>query len=100
MTSVLGHDALVFGTGVWGGAMASPIASYLAQLDSLEGRRVACLVTGFFPANWGRNQTLAQMKAVCEAKGATVIGSGSVWWPSFRRKQQIAETVAQLSGLF
>ena len=95
-----GYDALVLGAPTWGGQMAAPMASYLTQLDSLEGKTVACLVTGIFPAGWGRSQTLAQMKETCEAKGAAVSGAGSVGWLSFRRKQQIAETVAQLSQLF
>jgi multimeric flavodoxin WrbA len=95
-----GYDALVLGTPTWGGAMASPMATYLAQLDTLAGKPVACLVTGFFPAGWGRNQTLAQMKEVCQGLGATVVGTGSVGWLSFRRKRQIEEVVAQLCGLF
>jgi flavodoxin len=95
-----GYDALVFGAGTWGGSIPSPMATYLAQLDSLAGVRVACLVTGFFSAKMGRAQNLAQMKAVCEDKGATVVGGGSVGWLSFRRKRQIVEVVEQLSQLF
>jgi multimeric flavodoxin WrbA len=97
---IAGYDALVFGTPTWGGAMASPMATYLAQLDTLADKPVACLVTGVFPANWGRNQNLAQMKETCENLGATVVGTGSVGWWSFRRKRQIEEAVAQLCGLF
>jgi flavodoxin len=95
-----GYDALVLGTPTWGGAMASPMATYLARLDTLAGKPVACLVTGFFPADWGRNQTLAQIKETCEGLGATVVGTVSVGWLSFRRKRQIEESVAQLCGLF
>jgi flavodoxin len=95
-----GYDALVFGTPVWGGSPASPMATYLAQLTPLEGIPVACLVTGFFPADWGRNQTLAQLKETCEAKGATVRGLGSVGWWSFSRRRQITEVVEILSKLF
>jgi flavodoxin len=95
-----GYDALVFGTPTWGGAMASPMATYLAQLDTLADKPVACLVTGIFPADWGRNQNLAQMKETLEGLDATVVGTGSVGWLSFRRKRQIAETVAQLSSFF
>jgi tRNA-dihydrouridine synthase/flavodoxin len=94
-----GYEALVLGTPVWGGTPASPMASYLAQLASLQGKRVVCLVTGFFPASWGRNQALAQLRATCEEKGATVRGTGSVGWWSFQRKRQIAEVVEYLSGL-
>ena len=82
------YDALVFGAPVWGGAPAPPMTSYLEQIASLEGKRVVCLATGIFPAGWGRNQTVAQMQEICESKGATACGSGSVGWLSFRRKRQ------------
>jgi multimeric flavodoxin WrbA len=98
--SIFGYDALLFGTCVRGGAMAAPMAGFLAQMASLDGLPVACLVTGFFPPNLGRNQTLAQMKAACAVKGARVLGAGSVGWFSLRRRRQIAEVVAHLSGLF
>ena len=95
------YDALVFCAPVQGGVPAAPMASYLEQVASLEGKRVACLVTGFFPAaGWGRNQTIAQMKAVCEAKGATVCGAGSVGWFTLNRKSQISQVVDSLSALF
>jgi multimeric flavodoxin WrbA len=92
------YDALVFATPVRGGTPAPPMASYLAQLPSLQGKRVACLVTGVFPAGWGRNQTLAQMAETCTSKGATVCGSASVWWWSLRRRKQIAAAVDDLAS--
>jgi len=97
---VSGYEALVFGAPVHGGLPAPPMAQYLEHIDSLEGKRVACLVTGLFPPGLGRNQALAQMEAVCESKGATLCGSGSVGWLSLRRKRQIASTVESLAALF
>jgi menaquinone-dependent protoporphyrinogen IX oxidase len=95
------YDALVLGTCVRGGEPALPMASYLALLPSLQSRKVACLATGFFPvASWGRDQTLARMKEVLEAKGATVCGSGSVGWFSLSRRRQIVELVEAFSKLF
>lgn len=94
------YDALVFCSPVWGGTLASPMASYLGQVASLEGKRVACLVTQLFPPALGGNQTLAQMKEICESKGATVCGSGDVSWLHLRRRQKIAEAVDSLSRLF
>jgi flavodoxin len=98
--AIQGYDALVFGASVRGGVPAPPMASYLEQLTSLQGKKVACLVTGFFPAGWGRNQTMARMVEICESKGATVCGTGSVGWFSLRRRQQMAGVVRDLSGLF
>jgi len=94
------YDALVFGCPVWGGTMSSAMTSYLEQATSLQGKKVACLVTHFFPRGWGGNQTISQMKEVCESKGATVCGSGSVSWFPLSRKRRIAEVVDDLSGLF
>ena len=95
-----GCEALVFGTSVQGGTPAPPMASYLDQLASLQGVQVACLVTGFFPPGWGRDQTLARMREICASRGATFCGSGSVGWLSFSRKRQIAEVVEALSKRF
>jgi len=95
------YNALIFATGVQGGEPAPRMASYMAQLPCLQGKEVACLATGFFPvAGWGRDQTLAKMQEVCEIRGATVCGSGSVGWFSLTRKRQIVEVVEALSGLF
>ena len=94
------YEALVFGSPVRGGVPAPPMMSYLEQVTSLEGKKVACLVTGFFPPGWGRNQTVAQMIEICESKGATVCGSGSVGWSSLQRKRQISKVVDSLSALF
>jgi flavodoxin len=94
------YDALVLGTPVWGGTPAVPMRNYLEKIPSLAGKKVACLVTGFFPAGWGRNQAIAKMNASCEAKGATIHGSGSVGWFSLKRQQQIAAAVDSVSALF
>jgi menaquinone-dependent protoporphyrinogen IX oxidase len=94
------YDALVICSPVWGGTLALPMASYLGQVTSLEGKKVACLVTQLFPPALGGNQTLAQMKEICESKGAIVCGSGDVSWLHLRRKRKIAEVVDSLSQLF
>jgi flavodoxin len=93
------YDVVVFACPVRGGTPAPPMRSFLEGLPTLMGKRVVCLVTGILPAAWGREQTLAQMVALCESKGATVVGSGSVWWLSLNRGRQIDDVVDQLSGL-
>ena len=94
------YDALVFGSPVRGGMMPPAMTSYLEQVTSLRGKKVACLVTHFFPPGWGANQTINQMKEICESKGATVCGSGNVGWPRLGRKRQVADVVDNLSRLF
>jgi NAD(P)H dehydrogenase (quinone) len=94
------YNALVFCAPVQGGAPAPAMGSYLKQMTSLQGKKVACLVTGIFPARWGRNQAIAQMVETCSSKGATVCESGSVGWWSLGRRRQIAEVVDRLSRLY
>lgn len=94
------YDALVFGSPVWGGHMSAPMTSYMEQIPSLEGKKVVCLVTRFFFRGWGADQTIALMQKVCESKGGTVCGSGSVRWLSLNRKRQIAREVDRISELF
>jgi flavodoxin len=91
------YDALVFGSPVRGGGMPPAMMNYLEQVTSLQGKKVAFLVTHFFPQAWGANQTIAQMKAICESKGATVCGWGDVGWPRLGNKRRIAEVVDHLT---
>jgi flavodoxin len=94
------YGAVVLGSPVRGGVPAGPMMSYLEQVASLEGKKIACLVTGFFPAAWGRDQTVARMKEICESKGGIVCRCGSVGWFSLRRKRQISQVVDSLSRCF
>jgi hypothetical protein len=97
---VAAYDALVFGSPVRGGIMPPAMTSYLEQITSLQGKRVVCLVTHFFPPGWGANQTINQMIEICESKGVTVCGSEDVGWPRLRQTRQIADVVDRLSRLF
>jgi NAD(P)H dehydrogenase (quinone) len=95
------YDALVFGSPVQAFSLCQAMVAYLKQVPSLQGKKVACLVTQAFPYPWlGGNRAIRQMKRACDSKGATVCGSGIVNWMKKRREQQIVEVVDQLSGLF
>lgn len=95
------YKALVLGCPVRGGTPAPPMLTFLEQVESLQGKMVALLVTGFFPFDgWGRNQTIAQLEEICESKGATVSGSESVGWFSLNRKRQISDAVEGLHQRF
>jgi len=74
---------------------------YLKQVGSLQGKKVACLVTQFFPYPWmGGNRAIRQMRKLYEAKGATVLGSGVVNWAKSRREKTTTRAIDRLSGLF
>ena len=96
--AVEGYDAVVLACPVRGGAPPPPMVSYLQGIPSLQGKKVALLVTGFFPASVGANLTLAAMKEVCATKGATTCGTGGVRWFGPGRQRQIARVVEELAG--
>jgi len=94
------YDALVFGSPVRGGIMPPAMTSYLEQVTSLQGKKIVCFVTHFFQPGWGANQTINQIKKICESKGAIVCGSGEVGWPRLGLKRRIADVVDDLADCF
>jgi len=95
------YDALVFGSAVEGFSLSPVLTTYLNQIESLQGKKVACLVTQLFPYPWmGGNRAIRQMERLCTSKGATVCGSGVVNWMRLRREKTTTKAVDRLSGLF
>jgi len=95
------YDALVFGSPVQAFSLSSVMASYLTQIASLQDKKVAFLVTQFFPFPWmGGNRTVGQMKKICESKGAVVCGAEIVNWSNPSREKRITKVVEKLSKLF
>jgi len=95
------YDALVFGSPVQAFSLSSVMASYLTQIASLQGKKIAFLVTQFFPFPWmGGNRTVGQMKKICESKGADICGAAIVNWSNRSREKRITEVVEKLSKLF
>jgi NAD(P)H dehydrogenase (quinone) len=95
------YDALIFGAPVNAFSLSLIQDAYLAQLSSLNNKKVACYVTKALPFNWtGGNRALSQMKKHCEAKGAAVSGAGIVQWGEAHREQKINNLVETFSRLF
>ena len=95
------YDVLVFGSPVQAFSLSSVMASYLTQIVSLQGKKVALLVTQLFPFPWmGGNRTAGQMKKICESKGAAICGAEIVNWSNPSREKRITEVVEKLSKLF
>ncbi len=90
------YDLVLFACPVRGGTPAPPMRVYLERMASLEDKGVICLVTGAMPFNWGRKQALAQMRELCEAKGARVLNTDSVWWPGPNRKRRISQVIERI----
>jgi flavodoxin len=95
------HDALVFASYVEAFSLCAVMARYLRQIESLDGKRVACLVTQQFPYPWmGGNRAVGQMRKLCKSKGATIVGSGIVNWAKSKREKTTAAAIDRLSRLF
>jgi len=95
------YDAVVFGSAVEAFSLSPVLTAYMKQIESLQEKKVACLVTQFFPYPWmGGNRAIRQMRKLCQSNGATVCGSGVVNWAKFRRDKTFTRAVNRLSGLF
>lgn len=100
LPSLDGYEALVFGSSVEAFSLSPVMAKYLGSVPTLEKRRVACLVTQAFPYAWlGGNRALRQMRRLCEAKGAVILGGTVVNWMGAGLDDRIARAVAQLCKL-
>ncbi len=94
-------DGLVFGAAVEAFSLSPVLTEYLKQIDSLQGKKVGCLVTQQFPYPWmGGNRAIGQVKKLCRAKGATIVGSAVVNWAKSRRETTTAAAIDRLSKLF
>jgi flavodoxin len=95
------YDALIFGSPVRGASLSQVMTAYLSQITSLQGKKVACFVTQFFPYKWmGGNRAIEQMKKISESKGAEVLGTGIVNWLSISRNKKIVDIVKKLCRVF
>ncbi len=92
------YDVLIFGAPVRGFSLSPVMKIYLTQIASLEGKKVGCFVTHFFPfASMGGTQSILQMKTLCESKNAFIFDTGIINWSNFNRKREIKELLEKLS---
>jgi len=95
------YDALVFGAPVEAFSLSQVMKSYLSQVASLKGKKVACFVTKGLPFYWtGGSRAIVQMKKICDSKDAAICGTGIVVWMGKGREKKIADLVEKLSKLF
>lgn len=95
-----GHEVLVFGAAVEAFSLSPVLSSFLGGIAPLDGKRVVCLVTQAFPYRWlGGERALRQMRTLCEAKGAKVLGGEVVNWMGAGLDDRIARAVERLEAL-
>lgn len=94
-------DALVFGAPVHGFSASPAFKAFIAQTASLQGKKICCYVTEFFPFAWmGGNNAISQMKKLCTAKGAVIAETGVVNWKNGGREKKITGIVERFSKVF
>ncbi len=96
-----GYDAVIFGSPVQAFSLNPVMKAYLAQLPSLENKKVACFVTKQLPlVQTGGTGAVARMKKECESRGAAVLGTEIVVWSKSKRDRSVNKCVEELSRLF
>jgi flavodoxin len=97
---VSSYDAVILAGPVRGGSVSPVLAACISKLDTLAGKKAACMVTEMFPFKWmGGNRAIKQMVLLCQMKGASVYGTGIVNWSGKNRDQRIMEVVNSLSNV-
>ena len=101
MPELSSYDGIVFGAAVEAFSLSPVFKTYLDAVESLAGKKVACLVTQQFPFPWmGGNNAIRQMKKRCSQKGALVLGNAVVNWAGSRRAKTTTTAVESLARLF
>jgi len=95
------YDGIVFGAAVEAFSLSPVLTAYLKKVDSLAGKKIACLATQQFPYPWmGGSNATRQMRKLCKAKGASVVETVVVNWAKSRREKTMAAAVERLSTSF
>ncbi len=94
------YDVLIFGAPVHAFSLAPAMRAYMAQMASIQDKKVALFVTKGLRFDWtGGTRAIGQMKKICGSKGAIVYGTGIIVWNK-QRDKKIAEIVEEFSRLF
>ncbi len=102
LPSLDGYDALIFGSHTEAFQLEQTMKLYFKQLENLKGFNVVCISTHQLPFKWlGGNSAVNKMKAMCEERGAIVLGTVVVdWSPKSKREEKIQAAVNIISSLF
>lgn len=99
--AISSYDAVCFGGPVRGFSISPVLSAYLKQIDSINGKNVACFVTKTLAGNWtGGNRTIKQIKKLCEDKGGTVITTCILAWPKENADLKIDEAAENIAKAF
>ena len=96
------YELIIFGAPVRGGRLSPVLQAYLAQLPSLQGRKVMGYVTQAFPfPSLGGNQAINNFTEILKAKNAELINSAIInWMVKGTRNKQIADVINSFGGKY
>jgi flavodoxin len=94
------YDAVIFGSPVHAFSLAPAMKEYLNQIQSLEGKKVACYVTKGLPFHsTGGKQAISQMTEIIQSKDGNLLGTDILVWKG-GKLENIIKLVDKLSALF
>jgi flavodoxin len=94
------YDAVIFGSPVHAFSLAPAMKEYLNQIQSLEGKKVACYVTKGLPfKSTGGKQAISQMTEIIQSKDGNLLGTDILVWKG-GKLENIIKLVDKLSALF
>ena len=94
------YDAVIFGSPVHAFSLAPAMKEYLNQIQSLEGKKVACYVTKGLPfKSTGGKQAISQMTEIIQLKDGNLLGTDILVWKG-GKLENIIKLVDKLSALF
>ncbi|MDF2671821.1 MAG: flavodoxin/nitric oxide synthase [Clostridiales bacterium] len=97
---IVGYDVLIFGAPVHGFSLSPVMKAYLAQISTLQGKKVGCFLTEYFPlASMGGNRAMGEFKKACEDKGGNVFQTAIVNWSMGQREKKTANALEKLGKL-
>lgn len=92
--NVRDYDVIIIAGPVRGFSMSMVIKAYLLNLLALDGKKVVCLVTHYFPlAGMGGTTAIKQMKSEVIDLGGEVVDTEIINWKGFGRERKINEVV-------
>lgn len=95
--NVRNYDVIILAGPVRGFSMSMVIKSYLLNLLALDGKKVVCLVTHFFPlAVMGGTSAIKQMKSEVSDLGGEVVDTEIINWKGFGREKKINAVVTAI----
>ncbi|MBN1525087.1 MAG: hypothetical protein JW904_11420 [Spirochaetales bacterium] len=95
------YDGIVFASPVMAFSLNPVMKKYLAGVSSLEGKRIALLITKHLSIGIsGTVQAFGKMKKICAVKKGRIAGRAKVIWSSKKRAQMIHDAVETIAGLF